>query len=438
MRPRELIEEGRRRAEMVLRGNAREIGLLSARQAYQQVHGRDSMVSGLGLMLLGDAEARDIHRRSIETLAAGQSRLGNIPFSVGFPNVPDEACVATGGAFARCESEGERHPVVDTGQAGCVDSPLWYIIGHYVYHLTTSDGEFLRRHWPGIERAYLWLRYQDVNECGLLEVHEAMDWADLLANRYNVLYDNALWYAAHLAMGYLAGALGEDGQHFFDEAHDCRQKLNLLLWVGPEVERDLGWVEVNRKEWLYPLKRTETELVARPYYLPYVAFRDYADRCDTLGNMLAILFGVADQTQTDKILDYVYGVGLDQPYPVRVLYPVINPGERDWRHYYRVRNLNEPDHYHNGGIWPFVGGFYVAALVKAGRLAEAERQLARLAELNHLGHQAPWEFNEWFHGVSGRPMGFAGQSWSAAMYVYAYESVKRGAAPFFGQGGPWR
>ncbi len=24
-----------------------------------------------------------------------------------------------------------------------------------------------------------------------------------------------------------------------------------------------------------------------------------------------------------------------------------------------------------GGIWPFVSGFYVAALVKAGRLAEA-------------------------------------------------------------------
>jgi glycogen debranching enzyme len=56
---------------------------------------------------------------------------------------------------------------------------------------------------------------------------------------------------------------------------------------------------------------------------------------------------------------------------VRVLHPVIHPGNKDWREYYRNNNLNLPEQYHNGGIWPFVGGFYVAALVKAGRLDEA-------------------------------------------------------------------
>jgi len=41
----------------------------------------------------------------------------------------------------------------------------------------------------------------------LLEVHEAADWADLLANRFNVLYDNVLWYAALRAMAALAGCI---------------------------------------------------------------------------------------------------------------------------------------------------------------------------------------------------------------------------------------
>src|SRR5919198_3821401 len=109
-------------------------------------------------------------------------------------------------------------------------------------------------------------------------------------------------------------------------------------------------------------------------------------------------------------------MGLDEPHPIRCLYPVIRPGDKDWRDYYRVRNLNLPHHYHNGGIWPFIGGFLVAALVRAGRQAQAERQLRRLAALNRLGRDEEWEFNEWFHGQSGRPMGFAGQSWSAAMY----------------------
>ena len=62
------------------------------------------------------------------------------------------------------------------------------------------DLDFLREHWPTLEKALLWLRYQDSNGCGLLEVHEAADWADLLANRFNVLYDNVLWYAALRAM----------------------------------------------------------------------------------------------------------------------------------------------------------------------------------------------------------------------------------------------
>jgi hypothetical protein len=63
----------------------------------------------------------------------------------------------------------------------------------------TGDLAFLQQHWPTIDKALCWLDYQDMNECGLLEVPEAGDWMDLLAVRYNVLYDNVLYYAAKLA-----------------------------------------------------------------------------------------------------------------------------------------------------------------------------------------------------------------------------------------------
>ena len=223
-----LIEEARRRAEDVLKGNARSIGLLSARTAYQQVNGRDAMICGLGLMLLNEPWAWETHRHSMESLAGGQSRLGNIPFGVGFPDIPDESFIATGGTFATSKNGNGRRPVVDTIHAGCVDNCLWYILGHYVYYQMSGDVDFLRRFWRSLERAYLWLQYQDVNECGLLEVHEAMDWADLFANRYNVLYDNVLWCAVHRAMHVLP-VLGEETSTL-KEAHDCRQ-LNLCGWV---------------------------------------------------------------------------------------------------------------------------------------------------------------------------------------------------------------
>ena len=94
----------------------------------------------------------------------------------------------------------------------------------------------------------------------------------------------------------------------------------------------------------------------------------------------------------------------------------VNP---DWRDYYST--LNVPYHYHNGGVWPFLGGFLVAALVAAGRGEAAAQTLHRLAQLNRLG-----QFNEWHHGESGAPMGVQDQAWSAGMLLFACECVRRG------------
>jgi glycogen debranching enzyme len=425
---------GREHAQRLLLSNGGELGLLGSSKAYQQVWSRDSMLCSLGLLLCGE-EGRAIHRRSLETLRRYQSPLGKIPHNVGRANVADPALIAHGGKLGGAgQNEGV---LVDTAHAGCVDNNLWYILGHYFNYAATGDKVLVEGAWDSLERALLWLRYQDSNECGLLEVHEAMDWADLFNNRYNVLFDNALYYAAWKSMGYLAEALGHPVEDFFSAAEDVRRKVNTVLWVGPEEPKDWEWISRDRKEWTYTLRRIETELVERPFYLPYVAFRDYADRFDTLGNLIAILFGVADQVKADKILDYIHGTGLNEPYPVQCLYPVLYPNDKDWREYYRVRNLNQPHHYHNGGIWPFIGGLYVAVLVQAGRLDEAGRQLDKLAEMDHNGRYGAWEFNEWCHGLSGRPMGYGGQSWSTAMYLFAHDAVENGQVNILNAANGW-
>ena len=433
----DLIQVARARAERILLANGGELGLLGSNQAYQQVWARDSMICGLGLWLTQDLNGRAIHARSLETLRRFQSPLGKIPHNVGMPGVSDPALIAHGGALGQAGEE--RVAGEDTIHAGCVDGNLWYIVGQYYDFKLRQDVESLRAAWQSLEKALLWLRYQDSNECGLLEVHEAMDWADLFANRYNVLYDNVLYFAAWKCMAQMAMALRKnaDADAYFKSAADVRRKINTLLWVGAEEPTDYDWIRRERKEWLYPRRRVETELVERPFYLPYMGFREYADRFDTLGNLLAILFGVADQTKASKILDYIQGCGLNDPFPVRALYPPIQPGEKDWREYYRVRNLNLPHHYHNGGAWPFIGGIYVAALVQVGRLEEARCQFDKLTAMVRLGKGEKWEFNEWFHGRSGKPMGYAGQSWSAAMYLFAADAVEQGRVHIFNQEHGW-
>ena len=150
-------------------------------------------------------------------------------------------------------------------------------------------------------------------------------------------------------------------------------------------------------EWYMVYQHIGT-ISSRPYYLPYVAFREYGDYFDSLGNLLAILLGVADADRQRQILRYLRQVGADQPFPVRAIHPPIFP----WRQRLaRVLSQPQPEpayQYHNGGIWPFVGGFYVATLVHTGRLEEARRQLHQLARANQQGLEEEWEFNEWLHG----------------------------------------
>jgi len=411
-----LIQEAHFRAINILHECATPYGFRASAQAagYPQVWARDSAITFLGAICTGDKDLIRAGKASLETLGRYQSRRGLIPLNVN----PDTGYIST-------------------ENAGAVDSNLWFILAHYLHFHATHDEAFLLRHWPTIDKAMRWLDYQDMNECGLLEVPEAGDWMDLLAVRYNVLYDNVLYYAAKLAHQELAAHLPEGTEVYQGEvdAAGVHERVNLLMWV------DRCWVAEHFAEHLEKLKAIRLEwfmlyhnvgtISSRPFYLPFVAFREYGDWCDSLGNLLAVLTGIADGHRREHILRYMLQVGMAEPYPTKAIYPPIFPGESNWREYYRSRNLNLPHQYHNGGIWPMIGGFHVAALVRHGWRQHAEQMLAALAEANRQGTTYEWSFNEWLHGASGHPMGYEQQAWSAAMFLYAEHAVRTGTLPLF-------
>jgi len=410
-----LVSEAKERALEVLRRCVAPLGFKGSAFAggYPQVWARDAGISALGALVTGERELVECTRASLETLGAHQTELGMIHLNVD-----------------------TRSGEVTTENAGAVDANLWFILAHDAYRQATGDLAFTRAQWRRLELAALWLRYQDMNACGLLEVPEAGDWADLFSVRYNVLYDNVLYVLALRAMAASATALGLDGSEHAARAEDVATKIDLLMWLdrpwdGRAFGEQLERLKALRLEWFLLYQQTAT-LTEKPFYLPWTGFREFGDTFDAFGNTLAILAGIADEPKRARILDHAHGVGADDPFPIKAFYPPVFPGDRDWREYYRSRNLNLPFQYHNGGIWPFLGGFYVAALVHAGRTAEAERQLALLAAANRAGKHGPWEFNEWLHGLSGRPMGHPEQAWSAAMYLYALHALETGEPAFFG------
>ncbi len=117
------------------------------------------------------------------------------------------------------------------------------------------------------------------------------------------------------------------------------------------------------------------------------------------------------------------------------LFPFVQPADPDWHPRYETYNL--PGHYHNGGVWPFVCGFYIAALVAAGEQRLAEAKLRALTALVKLSRKSPptppdgFGFNEWFRARDGSPAGEDWQTWSASMYLYAATCVEAGAVRFF-------
>ena len=176
----------------------------------------------------------------------------------------------------------------------------------------------------------------------------------------------------------------------------------------------------------------------RPHFA-FWAFKEFgSDRFDLMGNSLAILSGLAPgklaedmivwvETECERLRQRGDLVGELPP----SLFPFLQHGDREYTR--RIERLNPPGCYGNGGVWPFICGFYVAALVAAGRRDLAMKKLAALTDLVRRAKTPDlrFGFNEWHQAQNGLPKGHDWQTWSAALYIYAAECVRRGRTPLF-------
>jgi hypothetical protein len=356
---------------------------------HHQIWARDSMIASIGARFTADGQIQEAMRASLSLLKDRRGPGGAIPNNVDCATLhPNFRAYADGG--------------------------LWWIVGSI---LLAPDREVVRE-------VLGWYAYQDVDQSGLLSMQEGADWQDLFCTRGKGLYLNCLYVLALRCAAALFG--GDEGDRLRGRAQVATDKINAYFWyVGDNAmwrhmshtfsTEGTPLVDSMGRQREMPQKRYLTD---EQYYLPYLGFRAVGEWFDSFGNLLAILSGVADPRQSDIILDFIARYSLDK-WLLRSLTPAVQPGDADWRPYYG--SLNAPHHYHNGGVWPFLGGFYIAALVKAGRAETAAAALESLAALNQRG-----QFNEWHHGQTGAPMGAQDQAWSAGMYLFAWECVSLG------------
>jgi hypothetical protein len=348
---------------------------------YPEPYTRDLMISALGFLFTGNEELADALRRTLEALAKNQTPRGLIP---SLAHDPDDR--------------------------GASDTTPLFLFGLALYRKAVKLPEFLSE---AAESALKWMQYQSPDDRIMVSQLPTSDWRDEQWVFGYGLYVNTLGYAYLMLYG----------EH--ESAEQLRGLMNRLEVCGEAKN---------------PHQHEGLVVPSKPYYALYSYKILNSDRFDLLGNSLAILTGIA---APERALDLVAWVEAEcEAMRVRgdlavdlppCLFPYIQPHHADWHPRYEI--YNRPGDYHNGGVWPFICGFYVAACVAAGQMELAERKLLALTELVKPWHEdeAEWGFNEWIHAQNGKPSGRDWQTWSAAMYLYAAACVEKRSTPYFDQ-----
>lgn len=404
---RNLINTGYQQALVAIRKNITPLGFTACSLDdneitgtdinYRSVWARDGAITISGTIDLPDPEVREAQKATLRTLFDHLAPNGQVPANVRI----DGQVAEYGGVGGIC----------------AIDSGLWAIIAFYLYVRKHQALDLLDEYADRLQQVMNWLGALDSNNDGLLEIPEAGDWTDLFARSYHILYDEVLWYRANVSYARMLELRNkyDEAPIYLRRSQLIRGKLLADFWPTTKHSSTTMAVDFSDRQF---------SLGDASYLLAELTPFGFNWRCDVLGNIQAFLANVLDVERARTAFKFMWGVGVNDPYPVVNLYPPVQSGDPDWRSYYTVNLLNLPGHYHNGGIWPFIGGMWVRFIHRLGLYDVACRELLKLAQLNRLGKNQEWEFNEWMHSRTGRPMGKCFQAWSASSYIQACQELR--------------
>jgi hypothetical protein len=349
---------------------------------YPEPYTRDLMISLLGIAVSENQELIESIRSVLETLAKNQTEHGHIPSLV--------------------------H---DNDDRGASDTTPLFLLALAIFRRVIGEPRFLQK---AAQKALTWMAYQSPADRSLVTQQPTSDWRDEQWVLGHGLYVNSLVYS------YLR-LFKQD-----EKANQLLKEMTHFTITGDVIHRHV------HEGLVVPHK---------PYYALWSYKLYSSERFDLLGNSLAILSGIAPPSRAEEMITWIEEECLSMRKKGQLafdlppnFFPFIKPNEPDW--YTRYKKFNMPGDYHNGGIWPFIAGFYVAALVAAKKYRLAEEKLLVLTDVvkrtnTKRNKNLQFGFNEWLKAQTGKPKGQNWQTWSAALYLYAAKCVEERRTPFF-------
>ena len=346
---------------------------------YPEPYTRDLLIVGLGTLASGNKKLIASLRHVLEVVATNQSPHGHIASLVHDPE-----------------------------DRGASDTTPLFLMMLGMYRRVVGEPDFLA---DAADKALTWMDYQSPTDRVMVAQLPTTDWRDEQQVLGFGLYVNTIAYAYLRLMG----------RH--ERARRLENLMHRFTITGGVKHRHV---------------HEGLTVRSKPYYAMWSWKIFSSERFDLLGNSLAILTGLASPTRAKAIISWVetecQAMREQDQLAMRLspnFFPFVQPGDPEWST--RYEQHNQPGMYHNGGVWPFICGFHIAAMVAAGRSRLARRKLDALTDLVCRAKSADlaFGFNEYYRAQDAAPCGHDWQSWSAAMYLYAAACVEQHRTPFF-------
>lgn len=361
----------------------------NGRDNYARIWTRDGVVCGLAALASDEKDLILTFKSTLETIFKYQHKSGYFPSNV----IPQTGKVSYGGAVGRA------------------DNPSWAIIGLCSYLKKVHSDEMKNRLMKQVEKGFEVMDAWEFNGKNLIYVPLSGDWADEYCQHGYILFDQLLRiYALELASQIYGN------ENWKSKALQIRRVIENNYW-GKNVGEEIYWPLLNREKSNYP----------ESFWLMGFNPAEIYPQFDLLANTLAIFLNLGSIDTQNILLSH-----LDKWFNTKSqLFPSFYPSILDndakmkiLEKNYAYKFRNQPNEFHNGGVWPVWNGFLIAVLKnKAPEFAEKLKISLEKACYLSINKDINWEFNECLNSKTGLPNGVPFCSWSAAGYILAEKGI---------------
>lgn len=368
-----------------LRSCYRGEGILASYVNFTDFWARDTFWACLGLIKSG--EDIDKVKNSLELFLKYQKKDGKIPRKI---------CLDYNGLkYLGIKIKRKKPRPIYTSPIKTffsMDDNLLMIITFSEYVKKTKNKKFAEKYFSQIEKALEFYQKNNLVRNKLLYEIGLSNWMDTIFKKGFVLYTNCLWHRAVKEFEEITVEFNFSSDCLIPKSEEILRQMQKVFWI--EKERFFS-DSVSKKG------------KQQKYF-------------DLAGNVLGMLFEIADKEQTESILEKIETIESKE----NIFHPTVSPRYPFWKinpltFIFGIQN------YQNGNCWSWIEILLAIAKIKNNKPEDAKEILENISEVilknGHIHETYFLDGQPFDHLLWKSAVPFA---WSAGLFLYASKELE--------------